>query len=151
MAMEDLARFLDELGVNEKAQELLKASGTDLDEEEGLKFLASVARETGYDVADDELVDMFKSRVTRLVKKSDAAADEVLGLSDEELDKVAGGKGHSDCADTYLSDENCAFYDNCKQAVNMYYDSDDPYCDSYSHCRGVNRKPDCKLGRFGLF
>lgn len=150
MAKEDVARFLDELDGNEKAKALLQASGADLDDEEGFKVLASVAREIGYDVTDDEVVEVFKSRRAVLVKASDAAADECRQLSDDEMDKVAGGGDRSNCSDTYKEGENCWWEDNCKKAIIMYSNPDDPYCDSYSYCKGVSIKPDCKLGRIGV-
>ena len=150
MAKEDVARFLDELDGNEKAKELLEASAADLDAEEGFKVLASAARETGYDVTDDEVARLFEAKRAILVETSDDAADEVLGLSDDELDSVAGGKGFAACEDTYRTDDNCWVSDNCKKAVIFYYDEDNPYCDSYSYCKGIALKPDCKLGRLSV-
>ena len=70
-------------------------------------------------------------------------------MGDDEVDSIAGGKDHYDCHDTYKDNENCWFNDNCKKYTNNYFDEDNPYCDSYSYCKGVAHKPDCKIGRIG--
>ena len=149
-ATQEEKEILEELDGNEEAKALLEASGADLDDEEGAKVLAAVARETGYDVADEEVADLLKSRRATLVKTSDAAVGAFLKVSDDELDDVAGGKEHDNCTDTYKSNENCMWNDNCKKVINMYYEEDEPYCDSYSHCKGVAVKPNCLIGKIGF-
>lgn len=150
-AKENVARFLEELDGNEKAKALLEANAANLDAEEGLKVLAAVARETGYDVTDDEVMGLFESRKATLVNTSKAAADEFLTLSDDELDSVAGGKGFNSCSESFQPDENCMFSDNCKKVItNYYFDENNAYCESYGFCKGIAIKPDCKLGRIGV-
>ena len=149
MSLESAQRFLEELDANEQAKALLQASDG-LDEEHELQALAAAARETGYDVTDEELLSVFASSKSAVAAGSDAVAEEIAELSEEELDKVAGGKGHSTCEDTYLDNENCSLHDNCKKVIQGYYFNDNPYCDSYSCCKGVALKPDCKLGRIGF-
>ena len=100
-------------------------------------------------MTDDEVADLFKAQGAIQVKKSAAAADECLALSDEELDKVAGGKDHENCSDTYKDNENCWFDDNCKHLTHHYYDPYDPVCDTYSYCGTLTILPDCKFGRVG--
>ena len=149
-ATQEEKEILEELDGNEEAKALLEASGADLDDEDGCKVLAAAARETGYDVTDEEVTDLLKSRRATLVKKSDDAVGAFLKVSDDELDDVAGGKDHSDCHFTYKDGENCVAMDGCKKALHMYFDPDNPYCDSYSHCKGVAVKPNCLIGKIGF-
>lgn len=62
----------------------------------------------------------FVAMDKKVAKDSDNAADEVRELSSEQLDKVAGGKDHSDCQDTYISEENCFHNDGCDLAYHYY-------------------------------
>ena len=40
--------------------------------------------------------------------------------------------------------------DGCKKALHMYFDPDNPYCDNFSHCKGVAVKPNCLIGKIGF-
>ena len=144
-ATQEEKEILEELDGNEEAKALLEASGADLDDEEGCKVLAAAARETGYDVTDEEVTDLLKSQRAIMARASDDAADKWLKLGD-----VAGWKDHSNCHYTYKDGENCLAMDGCKKALIMYFDPDNPYCDSYSHCKGVAVKPNCLIGKIGF-
>ena len=149
-ATQEEKEILEELEGNEEAKALLEARGADLDDEEGAKVLTAAARETGYDVTDDEVADLLKSQRAIMAKASDDAAGKWLKLGDDELDDAAGGKDHSNCHYTYKDGENCWAMDNCKKVLIMYFDPDNPYCDSFSHCKGLACKPDCDNGRLGF-
>lgn len=146
---ENAKRFLEELDANEKAQELLKAAAPE-DPGEDASILARVARETGYEISDDEMREFLDELQKRHAATSDAVAEQIRVLNDAELDAVAGGGSHGDCKDTYKDNENCWWEDNCKKVVNFYYDVNDPYCDSNSLCSGFMTKPDCKIGKVGF-
>ena len=132
MALDQAKAFLEGLASNEKAQEIIKASGT---QDEGAMYdaYAEAAKETGYDVAVDELVKVADELRAAAAKKSDEAAKGVAELSDEDLDKVAGGKVqgfkrevhgltafYTYCADNYRPGENCWFDDDCNYTFLHY-------------------------------
>ena len=53
-------------------------------------------------------------------RKAQAAKDEIENLSEQELAEVAGGKGHSDCRDTFKDRENCWVNDGCDHIYEDY-------------------------------
>jgi hypothetical protein len=150
MALENAKKFMEELDSNEKALEILKAH-EQTDEEQEVAVLASAARETGYDVSDEEMKELLTATKSHLVQAGDEAAAKVA-LSKEEIDKVAGGKDHDCCVDTFKDGENCWVNDSCKKFVTNYWQEDgdgNVTCYGTAFCDGVMRKHDCKFGRVG--
>jgi len=150
MALENAKKFMEELDNNEKALEILKAREL-TDDEQGIAVLASAARETGYDVSDEEMKELLTATKSHLVQAGDEAAAKVA-LSKEEIDEVAGGKGHDICHDTFKDGENCWWNDSCNKVVNIYWAeiSDGTYeCYGTAFCDGFMKKHDCKYGRVG--
>ena len=153
MALENAKKFMEELDSNEKALEILQ--GQELsDDEKGIAALASAARETGYDVSDEEIKEFFAASKQKIAQAADQAATEVQKLSREEIDAVAGGKkGHYDCVDTYRDDENCWVHDSCKKFIVNYWTKDENgeiVCENNSFCKGAVRKYDCNMLRVGV-
>jgi len=150
MALENAKKFLEELDSNEKALEILKAHEV-TDNDQGIATLASAARETGYDVSDEEMKELLTATKSHLVQAGDEAAAKVQ-LSRDEIDKVAGGKGHDICHDTFKDGENCWWNDSCNKVVNMYWTkcSDGTYeCYGTAFCNGFMKKHDCIVSRYG--
>ena len=152
MSLETAKKFMEDLNGNEKALEILKSANPDNEEEES-RILGKAARETGYDVSDEDLENLLKNMKRRRVESSEKAAEETQRLSPEEIDSFAGGGDHAICSDTFKDDENCVFDDNCKHYTNMYSSSEDEGrydCDSYTYCKNFLTKDDCSLGRVGF-
>lgn len=155
MALENARKFLEELDSNEKALEILKAHET-ADEDQEAAILASAARETGYDVSDEEMKKVFTAARTHVIQSGDKAAADVE-ISPEDLDKVAGGEEHFGCSDTFTDGENCALNDSCNKVLLHYLKknkkTNEVECvdNSYTACNdGLMTRPDCKLGRLGF-
>ena len=146
MSKENAKKFLEELDTNEKAMAKLKEIGTPTGEADEIRVMAAIARETGYDVSDEELEQMLKSVKKTLASANDKAADGIEKLNLEDLDTMAGGKDYSACNDTYKDGENCTLNDACKKVNNMYYSGNATTCDSYTFCSSWFYSNDC----FGL-
>ena len=91
MSMENGKKFLEELRSNEKALAKLKELGTPTGETEEIREVAAIARETGYDVTDEELEKLVKAAKKNRATASDKAAETVEKLDPEDLDTAAGG------------------------------------------------------------
>ena len=154
MAIENAKKFLEELDSNEKALDRLKECGTDLDEAGEISLLGSVARETGYDVTDEELETILKQVRVNIVAAGDQAAKGLEKLPREEIDRVAGGKDHDACQSTYKENENCWVSDKCRAVVWEYkmteYNTNNEIineCTINYYCNKVMLSPDCTVGR----
>ena len=145
MALENAKKFMEELDSNEKALEILKTHEM-TDDEQGIAVLASAARETGYDVSDDEMKELLTATKSYLVQAGDEAAAKVA-LSKDEIDKVAGGKkGHDICTDTFKDGENCWVNDSCNKVIWLYWEevSDGTYeCYNSAFCDSFLQQKDC--------
>lgn len=147
---ENAKKFLEELDTNKKAQELLEAASLDSFEENALA-LAKVARETGYEVSDEEMLEFLAAFTEQQAAVNDVVADEIRELDATELDAVAGGGERRACCDTYKANENCLLNDACAKVRNIYVPSGfTGTCDSYVYCSGFAYKSDCSSGRLGF-
>ena len=109
---ENVKRFFEELERNDKALELLKAASAD-GKEPDFAALADIARQTGYDVTDEEMETCLEEERKRRAAASDAVADKLGELSPQEMDIAAGGKGDEVCKDTFNIGEWCWSNDSC--------------------------------------
>lgn len=135
MSLEKAKEFMEELETNDRAMEKLDTFTPE--KPDYASELAAVARETGYDVTDEDMTQMLMKMIQKQKESSDAAAEGIRVLDEDALDKVAGGGDHSTCADTYKDDENCWFDDNCRKLVNMYCKHHNKNCSSYTYCSSV--------------
>ena len=150
MSLERAKQFFEELDQNGKAKEQLKALGL-ADDLSQAGQIASIARETGYDVSEAEVTELLSGLRSARAKASDAAAKEIQELELSELDKVAGGVKPGHCSDTYKEDENCWISDRCNKTVNFYYFGEPgTFCDSNAYCEGFMTRYDCDVGRISF-
>lgn len=119
--MQNIKSFLDELTTNPKAIEKLQAKGELKTNEEKLQAILEIGKDLGYELSAEELSEALKEKAAALKERTDAQAEEVETLDDDELATAAGGKKeHSECKDTYRNRENCWVKDGC-DVVNIKY------------------------------
>ena len=116
--LENVKKFFEELESNDKALELLKSASVD-GKEPDIAVLANAARETGYDVTDEEMRACCDEERKRRAAASDAVAEKLGELNPEDMEAAAGGKNPS-CEDTYNAGEWCWFNDSCSAAIRVY-------------------------------
>ena len=107
-------KFLETLRTDPKARELIKAMPVPKNDQEAADGYAGLAKELGFDLTVDEIMEGLKS----LEQKQKAQSDKVT-LDADELDRVAGGK--DGCSDTHVPGEWCWFTDSCSYVI-LYYD-----------------------------
>ena len=90
---ENVKKFFEELDGNEQAKALLKAASAN-GAEPDIAALARAARETGYEVTDEEMQDFLAQLQKSTAAASDAVADRLSKLTTDELEKVAAGNGY---------------------------------------------------------
>ena len=149
---ENVKMFLEELDQNEKAQEMLKAVAAD-GAEPDIAAMAKAARETGYDVTEDEMQAFLAQIEKHTAKASDAVAEKLIELTSDEMELVAGGKVRDACRDTYAPGENCLLNDACHKWFQYYSTAEDKekICDGQFYCAKALMKPGCEFGRIGLW
>ena len=117
MAIEKVKETLEKLAADPKAQELLKNLPPFKSEDEKIAALIGVAKKQGFDLTKED----FDAYAQTVKEKTDARAEAIQALDDEEVAQAAGGKkSHDNCFETFEDQENCAFYDACDVAWRNY-------------------------------
>ena len=116
MTKKEIAEVLEEVRKQpEIAERVKQESPQDIS-----AFWAKILAEKGYNVSSEEIASFIREAEEERRKKTQENAGKIVELSDQELDKVAGGGDHSDCSYTYKDKENCWCYDAC-DIVDIYY------------------------------
>lgn len=116
--MEKIEQFLEALKSGGEAEELLKDRPASTGMEEETRAYAEAAARLGYDISADELKAYAEKKAAACRDRTGRAAEEIRGLSEEEMADVAGGG--DTCKNTYKNRENCWKNDGCDNIVNMY-------------------------------
>ena len=122
MSSEKIQDMIKALSADPKAQELLANAVQPEDQEGEISVYADVARQLGYDITEADLKDYIEKTADLVAERTKEAEAGIQELSDEVLEKVAGGKDHNSCKDTYKDRENCWVNDGCDNVYNMYSD-----------------------------
>ena len=125
-------QFLTDLSKNAEIRKYME-NYTIPEGTEKAEALADVAARFGYEITKEDLMKAIEKQASELDDSRQAAEKEVVELSTDDLDTVAGGallsKGgepeHIDCKETFKDKENCWYNDGCDYAFNMY---DDYHC-----------------------
>ena len=120
MAYKEVKAFLEALIANPEAQKLLSAMPEPETDEDRFRAWAEIAKELGYTVSEADLKACFAEREKALRESAEAAESTIVELSEEEMDRVAGGGAHADCKDTFLDKENCWASDGCDTVFHGY-------------------------------
>ena len=112
---------------NPRLAELLKGAKEPENAEEAADQYASAAEKLGVSLSKEEVLTFLKDEEEQVRSKTEKAVD-MVKLSAEQLDHVAGGDGgyvkdHPECDTTYSDHEWCWFSDNCSVIISYYDDS----------------------------
>ena len=93
--METVKKFLEEFKKDPEAAKLLNGEKP-LSGDEILNRLADAAQKLGFNASEAELKDYFENVQKNVMEKSDSVAAKIVALSDDDLNKVAGGDEDED-------------------------------------------------------
>jgi hypothetical protein len=121
MNIEEIKNKLEELQKDPKASELIEGH----DKTDKAEAIADVAQKLGYDLKVVDLKEYMSAMEAEIKARTEAVADNIVSIHDDELDAVAGGSQpmgpkHGNCKDTFLNRENCWWNDGC-DAINTKY------------------------------
>ena len=94
MSKESAIRFLREMRSNEKTKDLLQGLGKPASIEDKIKACAKIAHDLGEDVSYEDLADALEEIEAGIRHKAEAASSDIAELEDEDVEDVAGGRGH---------------------------------------------------------
>ena len=135
MAKEQIKAFLEKLNADPAARSLLEGKEQPKSEEEKIRKYAEAAAALGFQVTAAEMAEYFMEALTARLEKTDAQAEVIRQLDDNEIEKVSGGKkDKSACRDTYQDKENCWYNDGCDQNWQYYPDYLCNHNDLGFHC-----------------
>ena len=140
MSKESALQFLNTLGTNERAKELLNNRKKPENFEEQAKIYSEIAAELGEQITPEDFMQATQELEARIKKKTEAAASDLVALEDNQVGDVAGGyyywKGNDYNEDLYIvenqckgdfKDTSCWFSDACDSWVTFYYDCSGNY------------------------
>lgn len=120
MAFDQIEKFIEQIKSDPDVQELLRNRPKGNDREDGLKVYAELAAQLGYTFTEADLKEAVEEKRNLRMEKTEAAAAGLQELPDDALDRVAGGKDHKDCRNTYKDREDCWKSDSCDWVVHLY-------------------------------
>lgn len=90
--MSEVKEFIEKLGKDPKARELLKKKEKFTTEAEALNAYVDVAKELGYDITGDDLTAAIEALEQEQKNKTEGAASAITALPDDDLKEAAGGE-----------------------------------------------------------
>ena len=141
MSKESALKFLNTLGTNERAKELLNNRKKPENFEEQAKIYSETASELGEQIAPEDFTQAIQDLEERIKQKTEAAASDLEALEDNQVKDVAGGYyylGSGYCVDYEyyvvedqckgdFKDTSCWFSDACDNKITLYYDCSGNY------------------------
>ncbi len=121
MAEKKFNAFLEALKTSPLAKQKLQDSDPPKSEEEKIAMYLALAKEIGFDLTTEDLKAYLLNREQSLRKKTDAQAQEIQKLDDDELAQASGGVNkRSACKYTYSYSDDCWINDKCDR-LNVFY------------------------------
>ena len=144
MSKEAALQFLNTLGANEKAKELLLQREKPASEEEKIKTYAEIAAVLGESITAEDFREAFRDVQEKVQKKAEDTAAYIRALEDDDVENVAGGyyyqtteKGslkiirvYDECSKDF-TDTNCWWDDACDYYVVAYFQCGNHYTYDY--------------------
>ena len=144
MSKEAVLQFLNTLGANEKAKELLLQREKPASEEEKIKAYAEIAAVLGEPITAEDFREAFRDVQEKVQKKAEDTAAYIRALEDDDVENVAGGyyyqtteKGslkiirvYDECSKDF-TDTNCWWDDACDYYVVAYFQCGNHYTYDY--------------------
>ena len=121
MSKESALKFLNTLGTNERAKELLNNRKKPENFEEQAKIYSETAAELGEQITPEDFMQATQELEARIKKKTEAAASDLVSLEDDQVEDIAGGfyyhqgkytKVYECCYD--FVDTDCWWEDACE-------------------------------------
>ena len=113
MANEKTLEILKEMKADPKAQELFKGMGKPKSPDEAIAAYAQVAEKLGYGITAEDIREAMKQEETIRKAKTDKVVADMEELKDDDLENVAGGKGHPECENDFEWRYRCDLNDWC--------------------------------------
>lgn len=144
MSKEAALQFLNTLGANEKAKELLLQREKPASEEEKIKAYAEIAAVLGEPITAEDFREAFRDVQEKVQKQAEDTAAYIRALEDDDVENVAGGyyyqtneKGslkiirvYDECSKDF-TDTNCWWDDACDNFVVAYFQCGNHYTYDY--------------------
>ena len=89
MATEKVMELLHAIRTDPRAKEMLKGTAKPKSDEEVIRLCAELAPRLGFDVNEADIRDAFRKAERTCREKTDAAAEAIQKLSDDDATKVA--------------------------------------------------------------
>ena len=136
MSKESALQFLNTLGTNERAKELLNNRKKPENFEEQAKIYSEIAAELGEQITPENFKLAVEEVEEQIRKKAEAAVSEIVALEDDQVEDVAGGFYYvvddctvvsneriieNQCANDFV-DTSCWWNDACRSWSTYYYD-----------------------------
>ena len=136
MSKESALQFLNTLGTNERAKELLNNRKKPENFEEQAKIYSEIAAELGEQITPEDFKLAVEEVEEQIRKKAEAAVSEIVALEDDQVENVAGGYYYvvddctvfsdyriieNQCANDFV-DTSCSWSDACTSWSIYYYD-----------------------------
>ena len=112
MAKETAKKFLMEYAANPEAMKLLNEYPQPETLGDGAKILAEIAGKLGIAFTPEEMTEAIGEAEAARKARTDAAAEDLTALEDDDLGEIAGGdNGNKDeeCSENYVRDTSCYF------------------------------------------
>ena len=146
----EFLKALDEKSNYDALEAKVEARGAKGEECE-IEAAVEMARELGYDVTGEEIVEALQTMKTRQREKTEKAVEDLEALDDDSLEDVAGGIHwvdwslhiHEDCKYDF-TDDDCWSEDACELANVRYFDCEEVYFDD--DCFAREYSGECILG-----
>lgn len=122
MEEKKLLELFEQFIKDPKLREALEKTGIPDDPEDSVRKLAGFAKEFGYALSEDDILSAVNYVEKKRKDATKKAVEEIERLSDDDLDRVAGGGEKPSCQHSYLDQENCWRMDGCDQNYVMYPD-----------------------------
>ena len=91
MSKESALQFLNTLGTNERAKELLNNRKKPENFEEQAKIYSKIAAELGEQITPEDFKLAVEEVEEQIRKKAEAAVSEIVALEDDQVEDIAGG------------------------------------------------------------
>ena len=134
MSKESALQFLNTLGTNERAKELLNNRKKPENFEEQAKIYSETAAELGEQITPEDFMQATQELEARIKKKTEAAASDLVALEDDQVEDIAGGFYYYQ--DQYTKvykcrydfvDTDCWWEDACELLQVTYNDCSETY------------------------
>ena len=108
MSKEIARKFLMEYAANPEAMKLLNEYPQPETPEDGARILSEIAGKLGIAFTAEEMAEAIEEAEAARKARTDAAAEDLTVLPDDDLGEVAGGgKKNSSCSEDYMRTNSC--------------------------------------------